>query len=45
LLHPRGQLFEAHYDRDGASVWVSIIFRYGQDEQTIHVEDVAVEFG
>ena len=45
ILSVRGQLFEAHFDRGGVSIWVSIVFRYGQDEQTLHVEDVAAEFG
>lgn len=45
VLHARGQLFEFHYDRGGVSVWVSVIFRYGQDEQTLHVEDIVTEFG
>ena len=44
-LYSRGQLFEVHYERGGVSVWVSIIFRYGQDEESLHVEDIAVEFG
>jgi hypothetical protein len=45
ILYSRGQLYEIHDDRDGASVWVSIIFRYGQDEATLHVEDIVAEFG
>jgi hypothetical protein len=45
ILHPRGKLFEIHYDHAGASAWVSIIFRYGQDEQTLHVEHIVAEFG
>jgi hypothetical protein len=45
LLYRRGQLFEAHYARGGVYVWVSIIFRYGQDEESIHIEDVTIEFG
>jgi len=45
LLQPRGQLFEIHYDRGGVTVWVSVIFRFGQDEQTLHIEDIVAEFG
>ena len=45
ILQPRGQLFEFKYERGGAVVWVSVIFRFGQDEQTLFVEDVAAEFG
>ena len=45
LLQPRGQLFEINYDRAGVVVWISIIFRFGADEQTIHVEHIASEFG
>jgi hypothetical protein len=44
LLQPNGQLFEFHEAAGGISVWVSVIFRYGQDEQTLHVEHIAVEF-
>ena len=45
LFQAPGQLFEIRYDSSGVVVWISIIFRFGADEQTIHVEDVAVEFG
>lgn len=44
ILQPRGQLFEVKYDR-GVVVWVSVIFRFGQDEQTLFIEHVAAEFG
>ena len=45
ILQPRGQLFEFKYDSGGVVVWISVIFRYGQDEQTIHIEDIDAEFG
>lgn len=40
-----GQLAEFKFDREGATVWVTITFLYGQDEQTLHIEHIAVEFG
>ena len=45
ILQPHGQLFEMRYESGGAVVWVSIVFRFGQDEQTIHIEHIASEFG
>lgn len=45
ILQPPGQLFEVKYERGGVVVWISIIFRFGQDEQNLFVEDIAVEFG
>lgn len=45
LLQARGQLFEIQYDSGGVTIWVSVIFRFGQDEQTLHVEDIVAEFG
>ena len=45
ILQPRGQLFEVRYDSGGVVVWVSVIFRFGQDEQTLYVEDRVAEFG
>ena len=45
ILQPRGQLFELKYDRGGVVVWISIIFRFGQDEQSLFVEHIATEFG
>lgn len=40
-----GQLAEFKFDHAGASLWVTITFLYGQDEQTLHIEHIAVEFG
>jgi hypothetical protein len=45
MLQPRGQLFELKYNSGGVVVWVSVIFRFGQDEQTLYIEHVAAEFG
>jgi hypothetical protein len=45
ILQRHGQLFEFKYERGGAVVWVSVIFRFGQDEQTLYVEHVVAEFG
>ena len=45
ILQPRGQLFEVKYDRGGVEVWISVIFRFGQDEQTLFIEHIAAEFG
>jgi len=41
----RGQAAEFRYDRGGVSLWVTVRFLYGQDEQTLYVENVEVEFG
>ena len=40
-----GQLAEFRFDQGGAVLWVTITFLYGQDEQTLHVELIAVEYG
>ena len=40
-----GQLAEFEFDREGVIVWIAVTFLYGQDEQTLHVENVAVEYG
>ena len=40
-----GQLAEFKYDHGGAALWVTVTFLYGQDEQTLHIEHIAVEFG
>lgn len=45
LLLPQGQLFEFKYESGDAVVWVSVIFRFGQDEQTLFVEHIVAEFG
>jgi hypothetical protein len=49
LSHPsamiaRGLMAEFRYDREGAAVWVTIVFLYGPDEQTLHVEQITVEY-
>ena len=41
----RGQLAEFKFDQAGAVLWVSVTFLYGQDEQTLHIESITVEFG
>ena len=41
----RGQVAEFRYEQAGAVLWVSIRFLYGQDEQTLHIEQISVEFG
>jgi hypothetical protein len=41
----RGQVAEFKYDQAGAVLWVTVRFMYGQDEQTLHIERIAVEFG
>jgi hypothetical protein len=40
-----GQIAEFKFDQVGVSVWVTVAFLYGQDEQTLHIEDIAIEFG
>jgi hypothetical protein len=43
--HAPGQLAEFKYDQGGATIWVTVLFVYGQDEQTLHIERVVTEFG
>jgi hypothetical protein len=41
-----GQSVEFYFDREaGVSMWVTVIFLYGADEQTLYIEHVDVEFG
>jgi len=40
-----GQRAEFKFDHGGAVLWVTVTFLYGQDEQTLHVELITVEFG
>jgi len=40
-----GQIAEFKFEQLGVSIWVTIRFLYGQDEQTLHIEDIAIEFG
>ena len=40
-----GQVAEFRFDHGGAGLWGTITFLYGQDEQTLHVELITVEFG
>jgi len=41
----QGQAAEFLFDRGGVSLWVTVRFLYGQDEQTLYVEHVEVEYG
>jgi len=38
-------LAEFKFDRAGISLWLTVTFFYGQDEQTLHIEEIAIEFG
>ena len=40
----RGQKFEFTFDQGGAHLYVIAYFRYGADEQTIHVFRIETEF-
>lgn len=40
-----GQGAEIPVDQGGTSLWVVVLFRYGQDETTLHIESIRVEFG
>jgi hypothetical protein len=39
-LQPLGQLFEIEF----SGIFVSVIFRYGQDEATLFIESIQAEF-
>ena len=42
----RGQLAEFRYDKEvGVSVWITVRFLFGADEQTLHIARIDVEFG
>ena len=42
----QGQVVEFKFDREvGVVLWVTVKFRFGADEQTLHIEGVEVEFG
>jgi hypothetical protein len=41
----RGQIAEIKYVDEGVSLWITLTFYYGQDEETLHVEHVVVEYG
>ena len=42
----RGQLAEFRYNKQiGVSVWITVHFLFGADEQTLHIESIEVEFG
>ena len=43
-LYTPGQLLEMELTYDEMTCWVGIVFRYGQDEQTLVVERVYAEF-
>jgi hypothetical protein len=46
IAYFQGSTVEFKYDREpGVIVWVSIPFRFGADEATLHIEHVRVEFG
>jgi hypothetical protein len=40
-----GQEADFRFEHEGASLWVTIVFLYGQDEETPHIERIAVEYG
>jgi hypothetical protein len=42
----RGQRAEFRFDgQPGVSVWITVGFLFGADEQTLHIESIDVEFG
>jgi hypothetical protein len=42
----RGQIAEFRFDREpGVIIWVSVEFLFGTDEQTLHIEQILVEYG
>lgn len=41
----RGQRADFAFKRGGADIWVIITFFYGQDEQTLHIQQIFTEFG
>jgi hypothetical protein len=43
-LYTPGQLFEMELSYDEMTCWVGIVFKYAQDEQTLVIEGVYVEF-
>lgn len=42
--YPPGMLFRADLSIQGITCLLDVVFRYGQDEQTLHVERIFVEF-
>ena len=43
---PHGQIAEFRYDdQPGVTIWVTVRFQYGADEQTLHIEKIVTEFG
>jgi hypothetical protein len=42
---PLGQSAEIEYRHEGVVLWISVVFRYGQDEETLHIEQILVEYG
>src|SRR4051812_3016119 len=40
-----GQYAEIKHVEEGVVLWVTMTFRYGQDEQMLHIEQFDVEFG
>jgi hypothetical protein len=44
IRHGLGQIAEFFYDRGGVTLAITVTFFYGQDEQTLHVSSIAVEF-
>jgi hypothetical protein len=42
--YPPGMLYRADVPAQGVTCLLDIVFRYGQDEQTLHVERVFVEY-
>lgn len=41
----QGQMAEFLFDHGGMTVWVTVQFLFGQDEESLHVERIGVEFG
>jgi hypothetical protein len=41
----RGQVAEIKYVDEGVSLWITFTFYYDQDEETLHIEHVVVEYG
>ena len=41
----RDPSLELRFEAPGSVLWVTIDYRFGADEQTLHVEHIHVEFG
>jgi hypothetical protein len=40
-----GQLAEVPVDQEGVSLWISVVFLYEQDEETLYIKYFGVEYG